>query len=67
MLPSSGKWAGFYRNDLFVCVGHTLALAQAYRNKLQGKPLPPDVPIQILPKDPYVAIKAYQAGRRVRL
>jgi len=61
-----GKWAGFYRNDLFVNVRHTIALAQAYRNKLKGKSLPPDVPIAVMPEDPYVSLKAYQNGRRVK-
>jgi hypothetical protein len=62
-----GRLLSFYRNELFVSVNHTLALAEAYRGKLLGKPLPPDLPIKVLPKDPYVVIKAYQDGRRVKL
>jgi hypothetical protein len=62
-----GKWSGFYRNDLFVNVRHTIALAQACRDKLQGKPLPANVPIVVRAQDPYVVLKAYQAGRRVSL
>jgi hypothetical protein len=61
-----GKWAGFYRGDLMVNVRNTLALAQAYRSQLQGKPLPADLPIAVRPVDPYVLIKAYQDGRRVQ-
>ena len=60
-----GQWAGFYRNDLFVNVRHTLALQQAYRNKLEGKPLPAGVPIVVRPEDPYVSMKAYQKNRRL--
>jgi len=62
-----GKWSGFYRNDLFVNVRHTLALAQACREKFQGRPLPANVPIVVRPEDPYVVLKSYQAGRRVSL
>jgi hypothetical protein len=62
-----GKWRGFYENDLFVQVRHTLALAQAYREQLNGRPLPDGVPLKILPHDPYVLLKAYQDGRRVAL
>lgn len=60
-----GKWAGFYQGDLFVNVRHSLALARAYRDKLEGKPLPAEVPISVRPADPYVALKAYQRDRRV--
>jgi hypothetical protein len=62
-----GKWADFYKNDLFVNVQHTLALLEAYRNRLQGKPLPPGLPIAVLPADPYKSsIETYQDGRRVQ-
>ena len=60
-----GKWKGFYRNDLFVNVRHTLVLARAYREKLRGRPLPAEVPIAVRPEDPYIALKAYQTGRYV--
>jgi len=62
-----GKWSGFYRNELFVNVRHTLALAEAYRAKLQGKPVPANVPLAVRPEDPYVRLKAYQKDRRVAL
>lgn len=61
-----GKWAGFYQGDLFVDVRHSLAMAQAYRDKLEGKPLPPEVPISVRPADPYVTLKAYQGNARVQ-
>jgi len=62
-----GQWKGFYTNDLFVAVRHAMRLAQAYQLKLEGKPIPPEVPIRLLPEDHYVTIKAYQGGRRVIL
>ena len=62
-----GQWAGFYRGDQMVAVGHTLALARGYQLKLDGKPLPADLVLQQLPEDPYVRIKAYQGNRRVPL
>jgi hypothetical protein len=62
-----GPWAGFYEGDLFVAVRHTLALARGYDLKLQGEPLPENLPLQLLPVDPYVRIKAYQGSRRVPL
>jgi hypothetical protein len=62
-----GKWRGFYKGELFVQVRHTRALALVYRAKLQGKTPPADVPIQVLPVDPYVVLKAYQGTRRVAL
>jgi hypothetical protein len=62
-----GKWRGFYKDELFVQVRHTRALALVYRAKLQGKTPPADVPVQVLPVDPYVVLKAYQGPRRVAL
>jgi hypothetical protein len=61
-----GKWQGFYRNDLFVNVRHTLALAGAYKDKLEGKPPDARIPILVQPEEPYDAIKAYQGSRRVQ-
>ncbi len=61
-----GKWAGFYQGDLFVNVRHSLAMARAYRDKLEGKPLPSDVPLAVRAADPYVTLKAYQRDQRVQ-
>ena len=60
-----GKWKGFYQNDLFVNVRHTLALARAYREKLRSGRVTSDVPISVMANDPYVLLKGYQAGRYV--
>jgi hypothetical protein len=63
----TGRWAGFYRRELFTNVRHTLALAEACAGKLEGKPLPAGLPIAVRPVDPYIELKAYQGGRRTPL
>lgn len=60
-----GKWAGFYSNEVFVDVRHTLRLLHAALAQAEGRPLPPDAVILHRPQDPYVLIKSYQGFRRV--
>jgi hypothetical protein len=60
-----GKWVGFYRNEVFVDVRHTLRLLQAALAQAEGRPLPADAVILHRPQDPYVLIKSYQGFRRV--
>jgi len=60
-----GKWAGFYANEVFVDVRHTLRLLHAALAQAEGRPLPPDAVILHRPQDPYVLIKSYQGFRRV--
>jgi hypothetical protein len=62
-----GKWKGFYRLELFTNVRLTRALIQAALNRMQGKPVPSDVPIQARTPDPYPVLKAYQGHRRVTM
>lgn len=60
-----GKWIGFYRGDLMVDVRQSLALAEGYRDLLQGKPLPKDLVVAQHPVLPYDMIEAYQGQRIV--
>ncbi len=59
-----GKWAGFYRGELFTNVRLTLRMAQAYAGVLDGKAIPAGLPIQARTPDPYPTLKAYQGARR---
>jgi hypothetical protein len=59
-----GKWAGFYRGELFTNVRLTHRMAQAYAGVLDGKPIPAGLPMQARTPDPYPALKAYQGARR---
>jgi hypothetical protein len=59
-----GKWAGFYRGELFTNVRLTHRMAQAYAGVLDGKPIPQGLPIQARTPDPYPTLKAYQGARR---
>jgi len=60
-----GKWAGFYSNEVFVDVRHTLRLLHAALAQAEGRALPGDAVILHRPQDPYVLIKSYQGFRRV--
>jgi hypothetical protein len=60
-----GKWAGFYKGDLLVDVRQTLALAEGYRDLLQGKPLPKDLVVATYPTTPGDAIYGYNRARVV--
>ncbi|MBI5280535.1 MAG: glycosyl hydrolase 115 family protein [Candidatus Solibacter usitatus] len=60
-----GKWKGFYAEDRFVNVRHSLALALACQARLAGRPLPPGLRVQALPLDPYLWLKSYQSDRWV--
>lgn len=62
-----GKWKGFYRMELFTNVRLTRALIEAALDRMQGKPAPPDVPVQARTPDPYPVLKAYQGHRRVAM
>jgi hypothetical protein len=59
-----GKWAGYYRGELFTNVRLTHRMAQAYAGSLEGKPIPAGLPIQARTPDPYPTLKAYQGARR---
>lgn len=60
-----GKWKGYYAGDKFVDVRGALRLAEACADVLAGRPLPADVELRPLPKDPYFWLKSYQADRWV--
>ncbi|MFN0170442.1 MAG: glycosyl hydrolase 115 family protein, partial [Bryobacteraceae bacterium] len=60
-----GKWKDFYREDRFVNVRHTLALAEGARSKLEGRGVPVGLRVEALVEDPYHWLKSYQGGRRV--
>jgi hypothetical protein len=59
------KWKGFYREDRFVDVRSTLALAEAAKGKLEGRAAPPGLRVEALVVDPYHWLKSYQGARRV--
>ncbi len=60
-----GRWKGFYEEDRFVHVRHSLALAEACLAKLEGRELPQGLRLQALPEDTYFWLKAYQSTRWV--
>lgn len=60
-----GKWEGFYKEDRFVDVRYTLALAEAALAKLHGKDLPAGLRVEPFVVDPYHWLKSYQGARRV--
>ncbi len=62
-----GKWAGFYKGDLFVDVRHTADLVRAAAAKIETGQLPAGVEIAVRPADPYHVLKAYQGERKVPL
>jgi hypothetical protein len=59
-----GKWAGYYRGELFANVRLTHRMAHAYAGVLDGKPIPAGLPVQARTPDPYPTLKAYQGARR---
>jgi hypothetical protein len=60
-----GKWKGFYREDRFVDVRYTLALAEGARAKAEGRGVPAGLRVEGLVVDPYHWLKSYQGPRRV--
>ncbi len=60
-----GQWAGFYKDDRFVDVKKTLAMAEAALAKAQGKPMPAGVSSAPYVVDPYFWLKEYQDKRWV--
>jgi len=59
-----GKWAGYYRGELFTNVRLTRRMTDAYVGVLDGKAVPADLPMGARTPDPYPALKAYQGSRR---
>lgn len=62
-----GQWKGFYREDRFVDVRFTLALAEGALAKLQGGEAPAGLRVEWLVVDPYHWLKGYQGERRVEV
>jgi hypothetical protein len=62
-----GPWRDFFAGELFVDIPHTIGMARGLDLKLQGKPVPADLPLRHWPEDPYVKMKAYQGARKVPL
>jgi hypothetical protein len=60
-----GQWRGFYREDRFVDVRYTLALAEGALARLEGRVLPAGLRVEGLVVDPYHWLKSYQGARRV--
>ncbi len=60
-----GKWAGFYKGELFDNTKFTNDLVRPAVTKIEtGRP-PADVRLAMHPLDPYQTIKGYQGTRRV--
>ena len=60
-----GKWTGFYKGDITVDARQTLALAEGYRDLLQGKPLPKGLAVAVYPRREDDVLSAYQGSRVV--
>jgi hypothetical protein len=60
-----GQWKGFYKEDRFVNVRHTLALARGAAEKQAGRPVPAGLRVEALPVDAYLWLKSYQSTRWV--